>query len=109
VFIACSYSLAAQIYARQGLPDLALALYSVRVPSASWIDLEVWKAEQSAHIACLVTAVSQVDAGCADPDLADMLTHDWPLPDEIDPLILTNRALNNNVFEYRTRTDIPRP
>lgn len=65
VFIDCSYNLAAHIFVNRGRPDLALALYSIRVPSAAYQGLEYWKAEQSTRIACrsgdLTNAVRQIE------------------------------------------------
>ena len=34
----------------------------------------------------------------------DALLHDWPLPDEIPAIIMTNRLLSNNIFEYKQKT-----
>jgi len=36
----------------------------------------------------------------------DMLLHAWPMVEDIDPVLLTNRFLSNNIFEHKKRTDI---
>jgi tetratricopeptide (TPR) repeat protein len=89
VFIDCAYNLAAEIYARRGQPDLALALFSINVPSASYQSLEYWKAECSLRIACrmndLTNAVRQLERArkatetpAAIPPLETLVAHKFP-------------------------------
>jgi len=35
--------------------------------------------------------------------IQDALEHDWPSPNEVSAVILSNRVLSNNIFEYKKR------
>ena len=58
------------------------------------------------EIDCIREALNGKEKAKENPLLEDMLLHAWPLREEVDNVILTNRVLSNNVFEQKRRTDI---
>jgi hypothetical protein len=54
-------------------------------------------------------ALAGPEQGSKDPDLTDMLLHEWPSLDTValeTPIVMTNRPLSNNVFPQQRRDDV---
>ncbi len=58
------------------------------------------------EIDCIRKALNGEEKAKEDPLLEDMLLHAWPIRENVDETILTNRVLSNNVFEQKRRTDV---
>ena len=60
VFVDSSYCEVAEILARRGMTDTALALFSIRIPSVDFRPREMWKAECSFRLASLENDVTNM-------------------------------------------------
>ena len=58
------------------------------------------------EIDCIREALNGEEKAKENPVLEDLLLHAWPLMEDVDVVILTNRVLSNNIYEQKRRTDI---
>ena len=58
---------------------------------------------ESYEIDCIREALNGKENGKENLELVDMLLHAWPLMENVDDIILTNRTLSNNVFEQKRK------
>lgn len=57
----------------------------------------------SYEINCIRKALDGPEKGHKHPSLKEMLLHAWPMIEDVDPVILTNRVLSNNIFKHKKR------
>jgi len=57
----------------------------------------------SYEIECIKQALDGPEKGKENLLLKEMLLHSWPMIEDVDPVILTNRVLSNNIFKHEER------
>ena len=65
--------------------------------------IKIFASADSYEIRCIKQALDGPEKGKENMLLKDMLLHAWPMPEDVDPVILTNRALSNNIFNPKER------
>ena len=65
--------------------------------------IKTFASSDSYEIDCIRKALDGPEKGKEDPLLTEMLLHAWPMIENVDPVILTNRVLSNNIFKHEER------
>ena len=65
--------------------------------------IKTFASPDSYEIKCIKQALDGPEKGKDNLLLKDMLLHAWPMMEDVDPVILTNRVLSNNIFKHEDR------
>jgi tetratricopeptide (TPR) repeat protein len=65
--------------------------------------IKAFASPDSYEIQCIKQALDGPEKGKENLLLKEMLLHAWPMIEDVDPVILTNRVLSNNIFKHKER------